>query len=155
MSEVEPSENDFFASDAEKGPEWQEPDPDEYNAFVAQANLAQIDVARILAERVAPGESKETAFETRLGFMVGEGALHWRFDCTANVVDADGVTLGLVETAVIVTTEYVNDAPSREVMVLFGNTSAALIAHPYLRETIATAAQRIGLPNVLLPALRR
>lgn len=140
---------------ADESEEWGDPDPVEYNAFVEQANLAQIEVVRIIAERVSAGESRETNFETRIGFIVDEGTLHWRYDCVATIVDGEGMTLGVVEAAVVVTTEYPDEPPSPEVMVMFGNNPAALMAHPYLRETIATAAQRIGLPNVLLPMIRR
>ncbi|MGL5823911.1 MAG: hypothetical protein ACRCYU_03590 [Nocardioides sp.] len=142
-------------ADADGAPEWADPDPAEYNAFVERANLAQIEVTRINAERVAPGESQEANFETRVGYIVSDGALHWRFDCAANIVDSAGTTLGTVEAAVVVTTMYPGEPPSSETIALFGSNSAALIAHPYLRETIAAAAQRIGLPNVLLPMMVR
>jgi hypothetical protein len=40
-------------------------------------------------------------------------------------------------------------------MAHFGHTSALLMARPYLRETVAAAAQRIGLTNVLIPMIMR
>ena len=135
---------------------WGDPDPEEFAAFVDRLELGQIQIAKIVANRVAAGESVETNFEIRIGFLAADGAIHWRFDCAATILDAQGQTLGVVEAGVIVTAEYSGEpTPSPEIMAKFGETSASFMATPFLRETIASAAQRIGLPNVLLPMVRR
>lgn len=134
---------------------WEDPDPEEFAAFVSRLELGRIQVAKIVANRVAEGEAAETNFETRIGFLADDDAIHWRFDCSATILGAEDETLGVVEVGVIVTAEYSGQpTPTPEIMAKFGETSAGFMATPFLREAIASTAQRIGLPNVLLPMVR-
>ncbi|GCD91205.1 hypothetical protein [Nocardioides sp. LS1] len=146
----------LVADDQIELPSFEDPTPEEYNAFVEALSLGSVETHRVLAERVGPGESEEASFETRVGFMTGESSAHWRYDASVTIVDSEGTALGTIEVAIVVTATYEDAAvsPSPEVLARFGGTTAALIAHPYLRETIATAAQRIGFTGVTLPMLK-
>lgn len=129
-----------------------EPDPAAYNAFLGSANLVGINVVAISGERRASGDAPMTEVDLHAAFQCEEPYIHYRFDVVANLTDEDGTDFGSVNASVIVTLS-VPELPSRECVEMFGATSATMMAHPYLREVVASTAQRLGFPNVLLPMI--
>lgn len=130
-----------------------EPDVEVYNSFVAVLQLTGIEVVKVQGERIAPGTAAQTRFDLTAGYMVNEDALQYRFDVTAHFLDDSGTTVGNSFVSVILAARC---APATDVACIerFGATSAALMVHPYLREAIASTAQRIGFPGVLLPMIK-
>jgi hypothetical protein len=56
-------------------------------------------------------------------------------------------------TAVVVVTFTTSSEPDPRLVEHFGASSVPMMAHPFLREAIATTAQRLGFPGVLLPLI--
>jgi preprotein translocase subunit SecB len=128
-------------------------DPTVYNAYIAGLAVRDVEVVRVYAERHATVEPSEVKFDTALGYARQEGAVNYRYDVTARLVDAEGSDVARVEVAAVLVTE--STSPSDEATVAqFAGTSGAMIAFPFLREAIATTAQRIGYPGVLMPIIR-
>ena len=128
-------------------------DPAIYNSFVDDLELVGIELIKIHGERTASGIAVQSRFNLMASFMRGEGAIHYRYEATADFVDDKDVTVGNAIASVQVTIRAqgeVNDACIEQ----FGATSGALMVHPYLREAIASTAQRIGFPGVLLPVIK-
>lgn len=95
-----------------------------------------------------------TRFNLDAGYQVEGNSIHYRFDATGQLTDEANADHGSVNASVVVTvtTPTVPDAACIE---RFGNHSATFLAHPYLREALASTAQRLGFPGVLLPILCR
>ena len=115
--------------------------------------LAGIELVKVQGERIAPGTAAQTRFDLTAGYMLNEDAIQYRFDVTAHFLDDSGATVGNSSASVILAAR---GAPTTDVACIerFGATSAALMVHPYLREAIASTAQRIGFPGVLLPMIK-
>ena len=124
-----------------------------YNAFVADLKLADIEVFKIHGERTATGLATQTRFDLMASYMLGEAIIHFRYEVTAHFVDDHDTVLGNAAASVQITVRTDN-AVNEACIEQFGGTSGALMAHPYLREAIATTAQRIGFPGVLLPMIK-
>ena len=130
-----------------------EPDTSTYNAFVAALHLTGIDLIKIQGERMVSGAASQTRFDLAVGYMLGDGAIQYRYDLMAHFLDDAGISLGNASASVLLLTSNV---PSTDVACIehFGATSGALMVHPYLREVIGSTAQRIGFFGVLLPMIK-
>lgn len=130
------------------------PSNETYNAFVSTLSLASIDLVAVSGERRSVGVASRTRFDLQAGFQLGDDAIRYRFDLTAHLTDDDAGDCGQVSASVIITVSAPEgmDAACAE---QFGDTSATMLAHPFLREAIASTAQRIGFPGVLLPLVVR
>lgn len=124
-----------------------------YNAFVGSLQLAGIELVKIHGERTAPGTATQTRFDLAAGYMQDSGSLQYRYDVAAHFLDEAGAPLGNASASVLL---VARDVIATDVACIehFGATSGALMAHPYLREVIASTAQRIGFPGVLLPTIK-
>jgi len=125
-----------------------------YNAFVASMQLGGIELIKIHGERTAPGTASQTRFDLAAGYTQDDGSVHYRYDVTAHFLDETGTSLGNASASVLLIVRDV-DAVDVSCIVRFGATSGALMAHPYLREIIASTAQRIGFSGVLLPMIKQ
>lgn len=124
----------------------------EYNAFLAGISLQAIELASLRGERRAAGDAPLTKFESEAAYQVGDNALYYRFDVHAHLTDETDTDYGEVSASVIVSIE-VKSIPAEACLERFGGTSAAMMAHPYLREALANTALRMGFQGVLLPTL--
>jgi hypothetical protein len=129
-----------------------EPDAAAYNAFVAGLELAGIELVKIGGERIAAGVSSQVRFDLTAGYLQDENGINYRYDASACITDEVGADLGRASASVVIA---FRTAVSAEVICIerFGGISGAFIAHPYLREAIASTAQRLGFPGVLLPMI--
>lgn len=130
-----------------------EPDSVTYNSFVAALQLIGIEPVKVLGERMASGIASQTRFELAVGYMLSDDAIQYRYDLTAHFLDGSGIALGSASASILL---VVSNAPTTDVACIehFGATSGALMVHPYLREVIASTAQRLGFPGVLLPMIK-
>jgi hypothetical protein len=124
-----------------------------YNTFVADLELADIELVKIHGERMAAGFATQTRFDVVASYMRDQAVIYYRYEATAHFIEDNDIALGNA-TASIQITIRTNVAINEECIEHFGGTSGALMAHPYLREAIASTAQRIGFPGVLLPAIK-
>lgn len=129
-----------------------EPDATAYNAFVAGLELAGIELIKISGERIATGVSSQVRFDLTAGYLQDENGINYRYDAAAHITDETGADLGRASASIVIAFRA---AASAEAICIerFGGTSAAFIAHPYLREAIASTTQRLGFPGVLLPMI--
>lgn len=130
-----------------------EPDAAAYNTFVASLELTGIELVKIGGERGATGVATQTRFDLTAGYMQDENAIHYRYDAVAHITNEDGTDFGHAAASVVVTAR-VAVAAEAACIERFGGTSGAFMAHPYLREAIASTAQRLGFPGVLLPMIK-
>jgi hypothetical protein len=128
-------------------------DPVTYRAFVADLELASIELVKVHGERTADGVAVQTRFDRTAGYMQDGVVIHYRYDLTAHFTDDHATALGSAAASVLITARATT-AASAACIEQFGGTSGALVAHPYLREAIASTAQRIGFPGVLLPMIK-
>jgi hypothetical protein len=87
------------------------------------------------------------------GYMQDGAVIHYRYDLTAHFTDDHGTALGSAAASVLITARATTAADTASIEQ-FGGTSGALVAHPYLREAIASTTLRIGFPGVLLPLIK-
>lgn len=129
-------------------------EPATYNAFVADLELAGIELVKIHGERTAVGVAARTRFDITATYMQDDCTIHYRYEVIAHFVDDHNAVLGNVTASVqiVVRSEVI---PSESCIEQFGATSGSLMAHPYLREAVASTAQRIGFPGVLLPMTKQ
>src|SRR6266700_4102581 len=129
-------------------------EPAAYNAFVAGPELAGIELVKIHGERAAAGVAAQTRFDLTATYMQDDCVIHYRHEVLAHFVDGHNVVLGNVMASVqiVVRSDVI---PSESCIEQFGATSGSLMAHPYLREAVASTAQRIGFPGVLLPMTKQ
>lgn len=127
-------------------------DPDTYNAFIAALRLTGIELVKIQGERTGPGTSTQNRFGLSAGYMLSDQKIHYRYDVTVHFMDDTGEVRGSASVSVLLVASGVS-AFSAECFERFGATSGALMVHPYLREAIASTAQRIGFPGILLPMM--
>jgi hypothetical protein len=127
--------------------------PDSYNSFVAALQLSGIELVKIQGERTQSGASSQSRFDLSAGYMLDGDAIHYRYDVNVHCLDDTGSVLGNVSASVLLVAMSVA-AFDVACVEHFGGTSGALMAHPYLREAVASTAQRIGFPGVLLPMIR-
>jgi hypothetical protein len=124
-----------------------------YNAFVADFELVGIELVKIHGERTSAGVTAQTRFDITAGYIQDEAIIHYRYEVAAYFVDDQDVALGSASASIQITIH--TDIPVNPACIeQFGGTSGALMAHPYLREAIASTAQRIGFQGVLLPAIK-
>jgi hypothetical protein len=128
-------------------------DPATYNAFIEGLELAGIEIVRLHAERTTVGIAEQTKFDLTASYMQDDAVIHYRYDLTAHLIDNKGTNLGNAAASVVVTARSVSTVYAA-CIEQFGATSGALIAHPYLREAVASSAERIGFPGVLLPMIK-
>jgi preprotein translocase subunit SecB len=138
---------------ATPSPEAMKLNPATYNAFVDDLELASVELVKIHGERTAAGVATQTRFDLEASYMRGEAVIHYRYEVTAHFVDEHETVLGDATASVQITIRT-GVAIDEACIEQFGGTSGALMAHPYLREAIASTAQRIGFQGVLLPALK-
>lgn len=129
------------------------PDAATYTAFLAALQLTGIELVKIHGERTAPGTASQSRFDLTAGYMQDSGAIHYRYDVTAYFLNDAGASLGNASASVLLITSAAA-AQDMACVEHFGASSGALMAHPYLREAIASTAQRIGFPGVLLPMIK-
>jgi hypothetical protein len=124
-----------------------------YNSFIAVLRLAGIELIKVHGERMASGAASQTRFDLAVGYMLGDGAIQYRYDLVAHFLDDAGTALGNASASILL---VASNAPTANVACIehFGATSGALMVHPYLREIIASTAQRISFPGVLLPMIK-
>jgi len=129
-------------------------DPAAYNSFVTDLDLASAEIVKVHGERTATGVAMQIKFDLAASYLRDEATIHYRYDLTAHFTDDHETALGNAAASfqLIVRTSAEASAACIE---QFGGTSGALMAHPYLREAIASTAQRIGFPGVLLPMITR
>lgn len=129
------------------------PDPEAYNSFIAMLQLMGIDLVKVHGERIAPGSATQNRFDLTAGYMINDTVIQYRYDVAAHFLDDAGETVGNASSSVIL---VARDAPTTDVACIehFGATSGALMVHPYLRESIASTAQRVGFPGVFLPMIK-
>ena len=128
------------------------PDPAGYSSFIASVSLASVDVVAVDGERRSAGQPSHTRFDLEAGYRLEDGVVRYRFSVTGHLTDEEEEDYGHVGASVVVTVNAPK-SPDPACVDLFGSTSATMIAQPYLRETIATTAQRIGFAGILLPML--
>jgi hypothetical protein len=128
------------------------PSAEAYSAFVQALTLESIDVVKLNAERRAPGDASHTRFELSAAWQRAEDRMLWRYEVVAHLTDPDENDYGTVEAAVIVSARS-DVEPDLAALQQFGMTSGSFMAHPYLREVIASTALRLGFSGVLLPVL--
>jgi hypothetical protein len=130
-----------------------DPDPAAYNAFLEGLELADVEIVKLHAERTNGGAAGKTKFDFTASYRQDGAVVHYRYDVTAYVTGDEGTSLGNAAASVLVITRIAG-AADPAFIERFGATSGALIAHPYLREAIASSALRIGFPGVLLPIIK-
>lgn len=113
---------------------------------------AAVEVVKLQAERLSDGTAEKTAFDLAASYMQDKLVVRYRYDVRAHLTDEGGASRGSVAVSVLVTARKGGPA-DQNCVERFGATTGALIAHPYLREAVASSAQRIGFPGVLLPGL--
>lgn len=124
-----------------------------YNAYVAGLTLHNVELVRLFAARTGPGRLAKADFATDLSYAQAEQVVNYRYDVAAKLSDEDGEEIGRVEVAAVVVTS--STAPADEAIIgQFSSTSAAMMAFPFLREAVASTAQRIGFPGVVMPIVR-
>lgn len=130
-----------------------EPDISAYNSFVATLHLTGIELIKVHGERMASGAASQTRFDLTVGYMYNDDEIQYRYDLVAHFLDDAGTALGNASASVLL---VASSAPTTDAACIehFGATSGALMVHPYLREVIASTAQRIGFPGVLLPMIK-
>jgi preprotein translocase subunit SecB len=125
-----------------------------YNAFVADLELDAVDLVKVHGERTGVGHASQIRFDLAASYIQDEMAINYRYEVDAYVIDDDDKPLGTVAVTIQVTA-YTTTEVDKDCIEQFGGTSGALIAHPYLREAVASAAQRIGFTGVLLPMIKQ
>jgi len=129
------------------------PEPDAYNTFIAGLEVEAIELVRLTAERTAPGHAVETRFELGAGYRFDESSAQWRYDITAIPTDDTGSELGRLEASIVVAGHTANP-PQQDCVAHFGQSSGALMAHPYLREAVASTGLRLNFGGLLLPMIK-
>lgn len=127
-------------------------DPATYNAFIADLRLIGIELVKIQGERTSSGTSLQNRFNLSAGYMIDADKINFRYEVAAHLMDDAGSVLGNVSASVLLTADGVS-AYAPVCFERFGATSGALMVHPYLREAIASTAQRIGFPGIMLPMM--
>lgn len=130
-----------------------EPSPEAYNTFVAGLTLVAVDVVKITAERRRSGHAPVTRYALAAGWHAENAMILWRYDITAKLTDEEDTDFGTAEASVVIAAQCTGDVDP-VCAERFGGTSGAFMAHPYLREAIASTAQRLGFGGVLLPMLK-
>jgi hypothetical protein len=131
----------------------QEPDAATYNAFVGSLELAEIELVKVSGERVAAGAATQTRFDLTAGYLQDGMLLHYRYEAIAHLINDAEADLGHVVASIVLTVRTAT-AAGAACIERFGATSGALMVHPYLRETIASIAQRLDFSGVLLPMIK-
>ncbi|HUD40078.1 MAG TPA: hypothetical protein VMR14_24515 [Streptosporangiaceae bacterium] len=129
-------------------------DPAAYNAFIGGLDLAAIELVKVSGERTVVGIATQSRFELTASYMQDDAVIYFRYEATAHFTDDHEVVLGIVSASIQLTARTAA-AVSGAYLEQFGGTSGAFMAHPYLREVIASTAQRIGFPGVLLPMMKQ
>jgi hypothetical protein len=128
------------------------PDPDTYNAYVAGLQIQEVQVVRLFAERLQVGPAATNQFEMQAGYQRPDAStVHYRYDVIAHIAGEEGNELARIEAAVVV--GMVGQPGDDQTVERFGATSGAMIAHPFLREVVASTALRLGVWGVVLPLM--
>lgn len=126
--------------------------PNEYNAWLRATSLNDIAIVAQSSERSGPGESESTRFELEAGYQLVDGGLQYRYNATATIYTEGDIEVGIARAAVVVDVAC-PDSPSPEAIGYFGSTSVPMMAHPYVREALSTAAARVGFHGITLPLI--
>lgn len=127
-----------------------------YRAFVASLRLEQVETIKVAAHRLRVSDVISTETEIEPSFAVDhqQGAVFFKYDLAARVLDAEDAVAATIDvTVVLVFATPMTDAEPA-MIDHFAGSSAYLMAHPYLREALGATALRIGFPGVLLPVAR-
>lgn len=128
------------------------PDRDAYNSFVSNVSLGSILLDHVAAVRTSGGDAARTTFELNVNYQLADEALLYRFAVHASLLAEDDTEVGTADAGVVVNIQT-RTTPDDASIAYFGSTSAAMMAHPFLREAIASTAQRIGFAGVMLPLM--
>jgi len=129
-------------------------DPAIYNSFVADLELVGIEFLKVHGERVVVGVAAHTRFDLTATYQRDDRVIYYRYEATSHFVDDNNVVLGNVMASIQVVVRS-KMTPSESCIEQFGATSGSLMAHPYLREAIASTAQRLDFLGVLLPMMKQ
>ena len=124
-----------------------------YNDFVAGLEMVGVDLAKVHAERTAPGAATQHRFDLAAGYTLDDAVIYYRYDVTAQFTDDQGSILGNAASSIVITARA-STVPDASLIEQFGGTSGMMIAHPYLREAISSMAQRVSFPGALLPMIK-
>jgi hypothetical protein len=116
-------------------------------------NLLVLSLSRSWASGRRLALPRKPKFDLMASYLWDEAVIHYRYEVTAHFIDDHNTVLGCTTASVQITVRT-NIAVDETCIEQFGGTSGALMAHPYLREAIASTAQRIGFPGVLLPMIK-
>lgn len=131
----------------------EQPDPQQYNAWLAGLDLGAIEIVRLHAERRLSGVAPSTRYELSAGWTAESGQIFWRYDVQAHLTDDEGGDFGDVQASVLLRAEHRDENFDSGCIEQFGATSGTMLAHPFLREAVATTALRLGFPGVMLPMI--
>jgi hypothetical protein len=129
------------------------PDPKTFSNFVNGVQLLNVEIVRLLGERLLAGASPSTTFELKSSYSYDPPHLFLRYDVTASLLDDESDIVARVEASVVLAIE-VRDAEgpvAPNVLELFASSSGRIIANPYLRELINATSSRLGYPGVIFP----
>jgi len=127
--------------------------PQRYNTWLSALDLGVIEIVRLSAERRLSGVAPASRYELAAGWTAEDGFIYWRYDLTAHLTDDDAADYGDVQASVLIRGEHRGQDTDAACIERFGATSGTIMAHPYLREVIATTALRLGFPGVMLPMI--
>jgi hypothetical protein len=148
MPEETPDEGSAFVASVADTPI----DAEAYNRFVQSASLSGITVVALNGERRASGDATQTRFHVEAGFKTEGDFILYRFDGVGRLTDQQETDYGEVSASVIVAVK-VTEIPEPTFIEQFGATSAVMMAHPYLRETLASTALKMGFRGISLPMI--
>lgn len=128
---------------------------EEYNQFVGQVEIAGIDTVVLHAERHRAGTSPVTQFSTGAGWLHEGPHAAYRFDVQAVPLGDDEQPVATIKVSLVVNLDHVPEDSSPQVLERFGANAVTMMAFPFLREAVATMAQRLNLPGVILPMIQQ
>lgn len=130
--------------------EYAEPDPEQYNAWVAGLAIEEVQLVKLAGERKVAGEPASLGFGFTGGFANDAVHLRIRYEVSAGVLAEDGTVLTDIEASVVVVLTM-SERGTPECYNRFAGSNGALMAHPYLREVVQATAARLGHPGVIVP----
>ena len=131
----------------------QQPASHRYTTWLAGLNLSAIEIVRLNAERRLSGVAPATRYELGVGWTVDSGQIFWRYDVQAYLTDDEGSDYGHVQVSLLVCGKRRDEDFDAGCIEQFGANSGSSMAHPFLREAVASTALRLGFPGVTLPMI--
>lgn len=126
---------------------------DRYLAFVAGVEVQWIEVVLLHAEKRSVNASNDFEVQIGGGNALAEDHFLSRFEAKASVTDADGDDAAQLQVALIIKFSS-ETVPDEELVERFSRSTGVMMATPYLRENLASLAQRTNVEGVLLPLVR-